>query len=255
MAHSSRRHAARARGSSRSRRASPTRFSASTITKIARPGQQHHVGTEDHELAARGEHAAPVRRRRLGAEAEEAQSRRREDLRADVEAERDDERREQVRDHVARAGSEDRGCRGRARPRRTRARGPTARRRARGACRAGKPTMAMAIMALRRPGSQPGDDGDGEQDVGKGHQDVGEAHDHRLRPAAVVAGHEPERDADHHGGARPRRRRRAARRARPRRADSADRGRTRRCRGDGRRVSGGRRRFGVSTVSGSASGR
>ena len=59
--------------------------------------------------------------------------------------------------------------------------------------------MAMAIIALRRPGPRPGHDGDGEQDEGKGHQDIGEPHDEGLDPAAIVAGEEPEAHAHEHG--------------------------------------------------------
>src|SRR5206468_12747930 len=47
------------------------------------PRQQHDVRAEDDELPAGGEHAAPVGRRRLGAEAEKRQARGGQDLGAD----------------------------------------------------------------------------------------------------------------------------------------------------------------------------
>src|SRR5690242_18956511 len=63
--------------------------------------QQHDVRAQDDELPAGGEHATPVRRRRLRTESEERQSRGGEDLRAHVETEGHDDRREQMRQHVA----------------------------------------------------------------------------------------------------------------------------------------------------------
>ena len=48
------------------------------------PGQQDDMRAQDHELPPRRQHAAPVGRGRLGAEAEEGEPRRREDLRADA---------------------------------------------------------------------------------------------------------------------------------------------------------------------------
>ena len=60
----------RSRGSSRSRRPSPIRLRPSTVRTMARPGSEREPGGEgDHRLAL-GEHPAPGRRRRLGAEAD-----------------------------------------------------------------------------------------------------------------------------------------------------------------------------------------
>src|SRR5712691_9012489 len=50
------------------------------------PRQQDDVRAQDHELTPGREHAAPVGRGLLGAEAEEGQPRRRQDLRADIQA-------------------------------------------------------------------------------------------------------------------------------------------------------------------------
>src|SRR5256714_5682911 len=60
------------------------------------PRQQDDVRAQDHERASRRQHAAPVGGGRLGAEAQERQPRRGQDLGADVEAEGHDHRREQV---------------------------------------------------------------------------------------------------------------------------------------------------------------
>ena len=60
-------------GSSASRRPSPIRLMASTVIRMARPGNvTTHQALQD-ELARLGEHGAPFRRRRLRAHAEEAE--------------------------------------------------------------------------------------------------------------------------------------------------------------------------------------
>ena len=65
------------------------------------PGQEHRVRVQDDELPARPQHAAPVGRGRLGAEAQEGQLRCRQDLRAHVEAKRHDHGRDELRHDVA----------------------------------------------------------------------------------------------------------------------------------------------------------
>src|SRR5207249_2882135 len=40
---------------------------------------------------------------------------------------------------------------------------------------------------------------DGQEDAGKSQEDVGDAHDQRVEPAAEVAGHGAERDANQRG--------------------------------------------------------
>jgi hypothetical protein len=60
--------------------------------------------------------------------------------------------------------------------------------------------MAMATIALRRPG--PGHNGDGEQDVGKRHQDIGQPHHGVFDPAGVEAAEDSQGHADQHRGSR-----------------------------------------------------
>ena len=76
----------------------------------------HHPPGAQHELARVGQHRAPFRRRRLGAEAEEAQCRGVEDRGGEAERRLHDQRRQAVRQHglehqPQRAGAGDARCR------------------------------------------------------------------------------------------------------------------------------------------------
>ena len=88
-------------GSSTSRRPSPSRLKPRLTMKMASPGMvaTHHC-VED-EGAARGDHRAPFRQRRLGAEAEEAQAGGGQDDARHVERQADDQRGQAQRDDVA----------------------------------------------------------------------------------------------------------------------------------------------------------
>ncbi len=160
---------------------------------------------QDHELPPRRQHAAPVGRGRLGAEAEEGEPRRRQDLRADVEAEGHDDRREELRHDVAHQNQAVGAA--------ERARGfhelALANREYDAAHEARVDRKAHdrdRDHRVSEPRAQPGHDGDREEDVGKRHQDVGQPHDDGLAPARVVAAEDAQDHADQH---RRRRRRRA----------------------------------------------
>ena len=66
---------AQARGSSRSRRPSPSRLRPSTVRTIAKPGNQSQSRRDGHQRLRLVQHAAPARQRRLGAEPDIGQRR------------------------------------------------------------------------------------------------------------------------------------------------------------------------------------
>ena len=89
---------------------------------------------------------------------------------------------------------------------------------------------------------------------GKRHQDVGQPHDHGSRPSPCRSRRGSRASRRSASRPPPWPRRPAATRGRPTPAAPAGRARTRRCRARWPGVRGGRRRFGVSTASGSSSG-
>ena len=90
------------RGSSASRTPSPRKLNASDTTRMAMPGRIVTCGSAAQHDAAVGDHRAPVRGRRLHAEAEEAQAGADDDHQSHQRRRVDDDRRKDVRQHVAR---------------------------------------------------------------------------------------------------------------------------------------------------------
>ena len=182
-------------GSSASRNPSPARLMATTVTRMARPGRVTIQGSERMKLARVGQHGAPLGRRRLGAETQEAQRRRLQDGVGHAERRLDDEGGEAVRQH---------GDEGEAQ--------------APHAGHAGRHHVILVEFPQRRSAHQPdearqehdrdGDDGvgeagpqdrhrqDGEDEGGHRHDDVHQAGDQHV--GEVVEGR---RQAQHHADA------------------------------------------------------
>ena len=109
------------RGSSASRKPSPSRLNASVVSTRKMPGEDHQPGRVAIEPARRGlrERRAPGRRRHRHAEAEERERRLEEDVARDQQRRPDRDRGDEVRQDLAEDDA--RGCwrRASARPRRT----------------------------------------------------------------------------------------------------------------------------------------
>ena len=84
------------RGSTMSRRPSPSRLKPSTVSRMASPGKVEYHQASRQVGAALGDGEAPVRLRRRGAHAEEAQHRRDQDGEAHADGGAHDDRREGV---------------------------------------------------------------------------------------------------------------------------------------------------------------
>ena len=172
------------RGSSASRRPSPSTLSAMTMPKIIRPGIERHPGRLREIALGRVEHAAPRRRRRLLAQPQERQARLGDDGRGDREA-----RLDEAAAAACWAGCGARRC-ARASSPSARAAStyssvliastvPRARRR-----KVGRAAMPIAIMALVRLGPEEGGQRDGHDEERDGEHGVGDAHDEPVHPAA-----------------------------------------------------------------------
>ena len=54
----------------------------------------------------------------------------------------------------------------------------------------------MAMMAFSMPGPERGDEGQRQDEPREGEEDVGDAHQHRVDPAAGIAGDGADQQAD-----------------------------------------------------------
>ena len=141
------------------------------------------------ELQRAGQHRAPFRRRRLRAEAEEAQRRRIQDRGGEAERRLHDQRRQAVRQHgvehqVQRAGT-GAARRGDVVARELRQRGG-----ARKARVAGQRHDGDRDHRVEQAGAQDGDDHDGQQQAGEHQHDVHQPHDRGVDQAAGERGGE-----------------------------------------------------------------
>ena len=192
----------RRRGSSASRSPSPRKLSASTVTKIERPGERRVPGRLAEQVPPEGEHGAPGGIRRLDPEPEERERGLDEDRVGHGERALDDQRREAV-------GQDDAGRDvDAASPQRPRGLDELllADRQGVGARDAGEgrdehDSDRHHGVLERWP--EDGHQRDGQQDRREGQQGVHEAHDEAVEPAADVPGQETQRDA--HGGGDPHR--------------------------------------------------
>ena len=185
------------RGSSASRSASPSRLKPSTAAPIASPGEDGRPRRVAQliEVASVGDHRAPARRRRLHAEPEERQRRFGHDRRRDAERGRDEHRRDDARQHVLQHDAD------------------VARAERLGRLHELELAHDEHLAANEPRHPRPADDADREEHDGQrrlqrgGHRDeqqqrgkrerhVGEAHHQLVDPAAVVAGEQPEREAE-----------------------------------------------------------
>ena len=140
------------RGSSASRRPSPSRLNDSTSRKIDTPGPHRHP-RRVLDVVLRGvEHAAPARRRRLLAEAEERQARLGDHRGGDRERGLHDQRRHDVGQDVAQRDAQVRVADARARPRRSPRPSPTSTCARVRRMKIGVAEMPIAIIALVRLG-------------------------------------------------------------------------------------------------------
>jgi hypothetical protein len=186
-------------GSSMSRRPSPRKLAPAAVIMMASPGKVaiHHASRK--VVAAVGEHIAPGGRGRLDAEAEKAERRLEDDHARHLEGA---EHQRGAHDSGQEMPPQDALV-----PRPEPARGlhelliAQHEHHAAGGARVHRPGGHREHdddVPERRP--QQGHDREREQDEREGELQVDAAHDHGVEPAAVVAGEQPERDAEQSRG-------------------------------------------------------
>ena len=159
------------------------------------PRHRRHPPLVDEEAPAAGDHRAPFRRGRLGAEAEEAEAGGRQDDARHVERHADDDGGEAERHDVA---PDDPRRRCALQGRRGDEVGVADRQRlGPGDARIGRPRGDGdgddGILDARAEGR---DEGERQHEARKGEEDVGDAHQHRIEPAAEIARARADREAD-----------------------------------------------------------
>ncbi len=200
------------RGSRMSRSPSPRRLKPSTTIMIAAPGKIDSHG-RDVDVGSRGaQHAAPRGLRRLRAEPEEAERRLGQDRDRQVDRDEHEQRRADVRDHVAHhdppAARSERAGRLGVRIAHHLEHGAAHDPREGGQDH--DPDRDHRVPAVR---AEQAGDHDREDDPGQREHDVDDAHQHRVDDPLVVAGQQAEHDPAHEGdrdGDQPRRRARPA---------------------------------------------
>ena len=189
----------RMRGSRKSRSPSPSRLKPMTTMKMATPGHGRVPPRLGQEFARFGDHAAPFRRRRRGAQPQEAQRRRGQDGAAHADRRAHDDGRGDVGQHVQGHHAQRRGA-----ERDRRFDEHLVLQRARFGEHQAGPERPVGDAERQddvfdRRAQRLGD-GDRQHDLRHRQEHVGDAHQEIARPAAVVAGEEADRHADHDGG-------------------------------------------------------
>ena len=166
--------------------------------RIATPGHRRHPPLVEDEAAARRDHRAPFRQRRLRAEAEKAETGGGQDDAGHVERHAHDQRGDAQRHDVAQHDAERRGAH---QPDRGDVVGIAHRQRfgARDAGIGRPGGDGDGEHRILDAGAERGDEGQRQDQLGKGEKDVGDAHQDRIDPAAGIAGDGADQQADRRG--------------------------------------------------------